>query len=636
MKLSRKLNFAVVAVVVGLGVSIGLLTNTVLNARGLQELQDSTRVAIRESNAVLSITQRFMYTGEAMEPMLDEYYERIEASQDAMSALADHPQLWRLPEQLQRNIRASEGMWNQMSGRQLAEVGEEINSLIETGIPGVEGTPGIYPIQLEAGDGLPITVRNSLQRAERRINQAAEIAGGFLDETLNEVASVIASTSAAIVEFNLRVSLAVASVVALLSVLVIMGLARSLTRRVAGIETAMREMAQRNFNVDAKVPGRDELAALGAYVGEVRDAVSEFFRAVREATNQTLELQDNLGSSTEEASSALNQISRNIEGIRDQFIRLNQSISTTGEAVRTIDGRVQELSGDINTQSQQVDTVFSSIEEMNAGVQNVTNLSAERMKRVESMRETVSEGAETVRETNGIVHSISREIDDMLEIIEIINSISEQTHLLSMNAAIESAHAGSVGDGFAVVADEIGKLADSTSENASRIESNLKRVTDEIARARTASETSDNSFTRIEEEVDGFADAMSEVSASMQQLSQGSREILDSTAEVSRITDRIKEGSQEMLESAAEIRKAMDEADSVSSDVANGVKEIDQGAKEILESMNATNDVSLQNREQLHQLDRLLATFRAAESSSQDFKVDAASPSNGGSTGNGS
>ena len=632
MKLSKKLNFAVFAVVVGLGVSIGLLTNTVMNARGLQELQDATRIAIRESNAVLSITQRFMYTGEEVAPILEEYYASLDASQEAMTVLAEHPQLWRLPEQLRRNISASEAMWNQMAGRQLTEVGDEIEILINSDIPGVEGRPGIYPIQLEAGDDLPIVIRNSLQRAERRINQAATVAGGFLDETLNEVASVIASTSAAIVDFNLRISLAVASVVALLSVLVIMGLARSLTRRVGGIEGAMREMAQRNFDVEAAVSGRDELADLGGYVRQVRDAVSEFFRAVREATNQTLELQDNLGSSTEEASSALNQISRNIEGIRDQFTRLNDSISTTGEAVRTIDGRVQELSGDIDSQSQQVDTVFSSIEEMNAGVQNVTHLSADRMKRVESVRETVSEGAEKVRETNDIVQSVSREVDDMLEIIEIINAISEQTHLLSMNAAIESAHAGAVGNGFAVVADEIGKLADSTSENASRIESNLKRVTGEIERALSASETSNESFVRVEQEVGGFADAMSEISGSMQQLSQGSREILDSTAEVSRITGRIKEGAQEMLESASEIRKAMDDADNVSSDVANGVKEIDQGAKEILESMNATNDMSVQNREQLDKLDRLLATFRAAEVS-EDLEVDAALRSDGASAG---
>lgn len=630
MKLSKKLNVVVLAVVVGLGVSIGLLTSTVLNARGLQDLQNATRVAIRESNAVLAVTQRFMYTTDDLEPIVEDYHERLSASQDAMDALAEHPQLWRLPQQLRRNVSASQAMWNQMAGRELAEVGEEIEQLTGTDIPGVEGTPGIYPLQLEAGDELPIVTRNSVGRAERRINQAANVAGGFLDDSLNEVASVIASTSSAIIDFNLRVSLAVGSVVAVLSVLLIMGLARSLTRRVAGIETAMREMAKRNFDVEARAVGTDELADLGGYVRQVRDAVSEFFRAVREATNQTLALQDNLGSSTEETSSALNQISRNIEGIREQFARLNRSISTTGEAVRTIDGRVQELSADIDSQSKQVDTVFSSIEEMNAGVQNVTNLSAERMNRVEGVRETVSEGAETVRETNGIVQSVSREIDDMMEIIEIINGISEQTHLLSMNAAIESAHAGAVGNGFAVVAEEIGKLADSTSENASRIESNLKRITAEIGRALSASETSNRSFARIEEEVGGFADAMSEVSGSMQQLSQGSREILDSTAEVSRITGRIREGSQEMLTSAAEIRKAMDEADNVSSDVANGVKEIDQGAKEILESMNATSDMSVENREKLHELDRLLSTFRAAAVGSEDFEDDAASQPDAG------
>jgi len=105
------------------------------------------------------------------------------------------------------------------------------------------------------------------------------------------------------------------------------------------------------------------------------------------------------------------------------------------------------------------------------------------------------------------------DFEGIVEIIELIDQISEQTNILSMNAAIESAHAGSAGKGFAVVAEEIRKLAESTQDNAQRIGEALTSITDKIALALDASEAASRSFDSINADVVGFVTAMDGIAA---------------------------------------------------------------------------------------------------------------------------
>ncbi len=632
MKLSTKLNLAVFALVIGFGLSIAMLANTAMTARATQGVVDASRVALRETNAIMQTMQRLMYTTEDIGPLLDEFIERRRTANAAMEELANHPDLDRLHSDLERRMSGMRAVWASVTTGGLEDVENGVREVLEMDLPGgIEVVPGILRLRhsLE-GEQLDVNVLPTLMLIERNIDHAVSVSGWFLDDTLNSVAAAASANSAAVVAYNLRLSLIVAAVVTVAAVTFVLLIARSITRRVSALEELIAAMAERNFQVHSEIAGKDELASLGRNVNRVRDAVSEFFSAVREAVGQTHELQESLGSSSEQATSALNEISKNIEGIREQFGTLDRSVSTSNEAVSSIDARVRSLAEDIETQATSINTVFSSIEEMNAGVQNVTGLSSDRQQRAERISATVSESAETVQSTNALIRSISREIDDILEIIDIINGVSEQTHLLSMNAAIESAHAGEAGKGFAVVAEEIRKLAHSTSENAGRIEQNLRGMTDKIREALEASETSTESFESIQSEVKGFADAMAEISQNMRELSQGSREVLDSTAALSEITERIRESSHLMQSGSNEIRSAMEHAAEVSTDVANGVGEIDLGAKEILESMVSTNNMSIKNREQLEHLEELLRSFRAADVSSARDASSGEAPSGTG------
>ena len=118
--------------------------------------------------------------------------------------------------------------------------------------------------------------------------------------------------------------------------------------------------------------------------------------------------------------------------------------------------------------------------------------------------ETFKTGHQLFKTTHEHLQFIIQNVSKIQEMSEIIESIAEQTKMLSMNAAIEAAHAGDAGKGFAVVAEELSRLAAAALESSHDIGGTIKQVVTVITGIGATSDELDQSFEKIHLQTDAI------------------------------------------------------------------------------------------------------------------------------------
>ncbi len=441
--------------------------------------------------------------------------------------------------------------------------------------------------------------------AESIITQLGGLRNGLVADLENDLSILKTSMESASILSSVMLGAAIALVV-LLSLVFSNSLARPLGR-LGRITSAM---AQGDLSQSvAAMKRQDELGVLArnfnVAIGQLRDIVEHI--KISSAENGAISRQ--LSGNLEQTSAAVTQISANIDSIIRQFTVLVENITSSSSAVEEIFANINGLAGQIENQASAVAQTSASIEEMTASIESVARIARDKQTATTGLRDLTREGGKRVDMTFEIVSAFSKSADDMLEMIQVINDVANRTNLLSMNAAIEAAHAGDFGKGFAVVADEIRKLAESTGVNAKNISQSLKLIIEKIGQALEASRGSGDAFHGISAEVEDVVNAFTEISNSTNELSVGGKEILASVTSLTGITEEIKNGSAEIKAGALDVNTALQRIKDISSESLAGMREIGSGAGEINAAVVQISELSVKNNENVSRLSGDIARF---------------------------
>ena len=358
------------------------------------------------------------------------------------------------------------------------------------------------------------------------------------------------------------------------------------------------------------VKSADELGELAGYFNRTLDKVRDLVVAIKRQAEALSGVGLELSSNMNETAAAVNQITANIQSIKNQTINQSASVAETNATMQRITENIQKLDGHIARQSSSVTQSSSAIEEMLANIDSVTQTLAKNAANVEELASASERGSTDLAAVSMAIRDVSSESQSLLEISSVIQAIASQTNLLSMNAAIEAAHAGDSGRGFAVVADEIRKLAESSGAQAKTVSTVLKRMKDSVEKIAKSTDAVLGQFEDINERIKAVTEREMGIRNAMDEQGQGSKEILSAVGELNDITTQVKDGSGEMLAGSQEVIQESVNLGRITEEVSGSMNEMAAGIEEIASAVNRVNDISRSNKEIIDSLNAEVSRFK--------------------------
>ena len=387
---------------------------------------------------------------------------------------------------------------------------------------------------------------------------------------------------------------------------------QSIVKPIVSVTNTLKDISEgegdltRTINVQSK----DEVGSLAKYFNKTLEKIKSLVIIIKNEAKKLSDIGSDLASNMNQKAAAVNEITANIQSIKGRVINQSASVTQTNATMEQLVGNIKKLDGHVENQSANISQASSAIEEMVANVRSVTETLIKNGNNIKTLTGSSEVGRNGLHEVAEDIQGIARDSEGLLEINSVMENIASQTNLLSMNAAIEAAHAGDAGKGFAVVADEIRKLAESSSVQSKTIGVVLKKIKEAIEKISASTENVLGKFEAINTSVKTVADQEGMIRNAMQEQGEGSKQVLEGIGNVNEITRQVTSSTDEMLGGAKEVMQESNNLERVTQEITAGMNEMAVGADQINVAVNHVNEISSKNREGIETLLMEVSRFK--------------------------
>ncbi|MFC1502016.1 substrate-binding domain-containing protein [bacterium] len=287
------------------------------------------------------------------------------------------------------------------------------------------------------------------------------------------------------------------------------------------------------------------------------------------------------------------------QDIASSIIQLNAMSSKINETMETV-------AGGVVSQNEQVNNTHSNLDLLIDNIQQISKEAEQSVQASEKSVEAVTSGTEALEKTLNNMHAIEKSVGDSWEIVEelsehsiridkvveLIHDIASRLHVLTLNAAIEAAHAGKMGEGFMVVAGEVKKLALNTTEATEQIlqltgtvqegiqnvESVMKDGLEMIKDSSKSTDTTRASLEQIRKTVEMEQRLLNNISKALADTQKFSQKVDETMGMVAEVSEKNAQAVDKVNKSNQEIGSHLEDVNTM----AQSLKNISQYEQELL------------------------------------------------------